>query len=230
MSGVKTPVAFLLVLSAFCRIGRAQDFVNLDFESANQSGYSPGGNIPTSVALPGWTAYYSNFGTNAQPQIWYDSLSLGGAFISLTDANNHVGLTPLQGLYSVLLEGSTAGTPAAASIGQIGHIPQSALSLTFYLSLNSSLQVTFGGQPISLVQMSSTPNYDVMGGDISAFAGQTGQLLFTALPGTEVNAGYGLLDNIQFSSSAIPEPSEFALGALGALLLGLRRWRKPFQL
>jgi hypothetical protein len=38
--------------------------------------------------------------------------------------------------------------------------------------------------------------------------------------------GPATLDNIQFSSTAVPEPSELALGALGALLLGFRRWRK----
>ena len=112
-------------------------------------------------------------------------------------------------------------TPTAASVGQTGQIPLSALSLLFYLSFDSNLQVTFGGQLISLIKTGSTPTYDIWGGDVSAYAGQTGQLLFTALP----NIGYGLLDNIQFSSSAIPEPSTLALGALGAFLLGFRRWR-----
>lgn len=59
-----------------------------------------------------------------------------------------------------------------------------------------------------------------MGGDISAIAGQTGQMLFIALPGTVFNAGYGLLDNIQFSAQAIPEPGVYGLFAFGALLLG----------
>jgi hypothetical protein len=65
-----------------------------------------------------------------------------------------------------------------------------------------------------------------MGGDISAIAGQTGQLLFTALSGTIFNAGYGLLDNIQFSTQAIPEPGVFGLFGFGALLLGFRLWKK----
>jgi hypothetical protein len=208
----------------------AQGFINLNFEAANVSGFSPGGNIPTSVALPNWTAYYStSTATNQTAQVWYDSVSLGGAFISITDTNNNVGLTPLQGRCSVLLEGSTAGTPTAASIGQIGQIPSNTLSLTFFLSLDSSLQVTFDGQLIPLVQTGSTPNYDIMAGNISAFAGQTGQLLFTALPGTDLSAGYGLLDNIQFSASAVPEPSSLGVVALGALLFrfGRRKSSRP---
>jgi hypothetical protein len=94
------------------------------------------------------------------------------------------------------------------------------------LSLDSSLQVTFNGLLIPLVQIGSTANYVIMGGDVSAFAGQTGQLLFTALP----NVGYGLLDNIQFSTAAVPEPSTFALVALGSLALGLvkKRQRRRF--
>jgi hypothetical protein len=34
-----------------------------------------------------------------------------------------------------------------------------------------------------------------------------------------------LLDNIQFSPVPVPEPSEFALAALGAVFPGFRRWR-----
>jgi len=76
---------------------------------------------------------------------------------------------------------------------------------------------------IPLVQIGSTQNYEIMAGNISTFAGQTGQLLFTALPGTEDNAGSGLLDNIEFSSLPVPEPNEIALAALGALFLGFCR-------
>ena len=50
-----------------------------------------------------------------------------------------------------------------------------------------------------------------MAGDISMFAGQTGELRF---------AGAGLFDDIQFSNQPIPEPGTFCLFGLGALLLG----------
>jgi hypothetical protein len=220
-------IMFLIVVQG----GISQGFFNMNFESGNPSGFSPGSpNVPTTSALPDWTAYYStSTATNQTSQAWYDSVSLGGAFISLEDTNaNSFGPAPLQGIYSVLLEGSTANTPTAASIGQTGQIPLNTLSVTFFLSLDSNLQVTFNGQLIPLVQIGSTPNYDIMGGNISAFAGQAGQLLFTALPGTGINAGYGVLDNIQFSSLPVPERGTLALCALGALSFALcRRKRTP---
>jgi MYXO-CTERM domain-containing protein len=117
-------------------------------------------------------------------------------------------------------------TPTTAAIGQTGEVPPTALSITFDASLEFNLQVTFAGQPISLVQIGSTPDYDIMAGDMSAYGGETGQLLFTAPGGTVFDAGYGLLDNIQFSTNSVPEPGELALAALGAVLLALRRRRK----
>jgi len=201
-------------------------FVNLNFENATVTfAYPPStGEIYANNAIPGWSAYYSVFGTNPQPIIGYDTVSLGGAAVFLEDGTNSFGggPAPLQGKYSVLLEGSYAGTPNSASIGQTAQIPLNALSLTFYLSLNSSLQVSFNGQLIPLVQTGSTANYDIMGGNISAFAEQTGQLLFTAPPGPEDDIGYGLIDNIQFSNLGIPEPGVFGLWTLGALLVGWR--------
>ena len=108
-----------------------------------------------------------------------------------------------------------------AAIGQTGTIPITTQSLTFIANFNGTLQITFNNQPIDYLVTGSTANYAICSADISAYAGQTGQLLFTA-----PYKNYAMLDNIQFSSTAVPEPSEFALDALGALLLGFRRWKK----
>jgi hypothetical protein len=214
-----------LILAVHQQLAFSQGFANLDFENPVLPLMPNGAQIPTTNAIPFWTAYYSSSlqGTSSTPVIFYDGVSIGGAAIALEDANapSGGGPLPIQGQYSVLLEGSSSSTPTAASIGQTGQIPLTALSLLFYLSLDSSLQVTFNGQLIPLVQIGSTPNYDIMGGNISAIAGQTGQLLFTALP----NGGYGLLDNIQFSSTAVPEPSVLGLSALGGVFLAWRRWK-----
>jgi PEP-CTERM motif len=191
-----------------CQSSHAQGFVDLNFESA------------TNNTIPGWTAY---LGSIAQTVVPYNGLSLGGANVSIIDTNNTGGLLPLRGKYSVLLQGSSFGAPTAASVGQTGQIPINTLSLLFFQSLTVyGLQVTFNGQAIPLFQTGATTNYAIMGGDISAFAGQTGQLLFSALP----NLGNALLDNIQFSSSPIPEPSSLALVALGCGLFGFRHRRK----
>jgi hypothetical protein len=226
-------VCFAAIFSALLQDASGQGFANLDFESANVSGHSPGDEVSTSVALPSWTAYFSNSSdqtASSLSMVGYDGLSLGPAFISLEDSNapNGTGgfsLFPMQGNYSIFLQGSQGGVPfppgTSTSIGQIGTIPNTAQSLTFLAILGGNFQVTFDGQNISYSAVGSGANYTIYGADISNYAGQTGQLLFTALNQTST-----LLDNIQFSSSAVPEPSEFALSGLGTLLLGLQRWTK----
>jgi hypothetical protein len=81
--------------------------------------------------------------------------------------------------------------------------------------------VTFNGQTLTLTELGSTAHYNIYSADISAYAGQTGQLLFTAL--WESSA---LIDNIQFSTLATPEPGALSLTALGGLLLAWRWWWK----
>ena len=202
----------------------SQGFVNLNFEAANTTGYPTFGSVPAATAIPSWAAYtFDQFGTITQSQIVYNAISTGGALVGLVDTNGSLHPTPLQGRYSVLLEASQGGTPTTAAIGQTGQVPLSALSLLFYTSLDSTIQVAFNGQPIALVQTGATANYAIMAGNISAFAGLTGQLLFSASP----NYGYGLIDNIQFSSSPVPEPNVLALSALAGLLLRLRSRKKP---
>ncbi len=74
---------------------------------------------------------------------------------------------------------------------------------------------------IPVEQLGSGPNYFIMGGDISAYAGETDELRFTALPGTG-----GLLDNIEFSVSPVPEPGMMGWMMLGGIFLGSRlRWK-----
>ena len=87
------------------------------------------------------------------------------------------------------------------------------------------MQVTFVGQTIPLIQMAieggGPTRHLVFGADISSFAGQTGELRFT-MPSVAASFNIPYLDSIQFSNQPIPEPSVFALFALGALLLGRR--------
>ena len=203
-----------ILLLAICQNAWAQAFVNLNFESAKV--VFNGFQLSVSNALPGWTAYLD---ATSQSSIGYDTLSAGGAAVLLEDTNvNSFGPYPLQGTYGALLEGASGifgSNPTAASIGQTGTIPNTAQSLTFFGSLAGNLQVTFNGQLLSFMVISNTLNYTIWGADISPYAGQTGQLLFTA----PLQTG-DLLDNIQFSSLPVPEPAEFALAVLGALILG----------
>jgi hypothetical protein len=77
--------------------------------------------------------------------------------------------------------------------------------------------VAFNGQNLSFQAIGAGANYTVYGADVSAYAGQTGELRFTAPV-----QNTALLDNIQFSNLPVPEPGVFALSAFGALFLGWR--------
>src|SRR5262249_5063283 len=84
------------------------------------------------------------------------------------------------------------------------------------------LLVSLGGQDISFSAILTGPNYAMYGGNIpSGLAGQIEQLMFSTP--TDGGNNYWEIDDIQFSSSAIPEPSAFGLLALGGLFFSLRR-------
>ena len=94
---------------------------------------------------------------------------------------------------------------------QTGLIPLSAESIIYW---GGALQATFDNQPLTFNAIGSGSGYTIWQADISAYAGQTRQLEFTAPWQTQ-----GLLDNIQFSANPVPEPGGLALGVLGGLCL-----------
>jgi len=70
------PISNVLLFFALAVISQkafSRQFVNLDFESANLSGYSPPNGVPASDAVPGWTAYVSS---TELTTIGYDVLTL----------------------------------------------------------------------------------------------------------------------------------------------------------
>src|SRR5436190_6140921 len=91
-------VAIFHAVLTVASVANAQGtFGNLDFESANLSGYSPGSAVPIASALPGWSGFIAGGGTD---QISYDSFALAGGSISIMDSHTTVGYPPLQGNYS----------------------------------------------------------------------------------------------------------------------------------
>ena len=104
-------------------------------------------------------------------------------------------------------------------------VPASALSLSFKAQSGiGTLLVSLGGQNLSFLALATGSNYTLCGANIPVgLAGQSEQLEFTALAG---NNNYWTLDDIQFSSSSVPEPNELALAALGTLLFAFRRWKR----
>jgi hypothetical protein len=204
----------VILASGTCGFGQGT-FRNLDFEQATIVFDPTSPSAPYAVyasnAIPGWTAY---LGTTPQPDIIYDTITLGSAAVSIHDTND-THYPVLQGVYDILLQPFSGGAPVTAGIGQTGQIPLGSQSLRFFGNEFNVISADFAGTPIPLAQVGISSNGVVWAGDISAFAGQTGELRFTATPG-----GGGLLDNIFFSTQPAPEPSTFVLLIVGAVLLG----------
>jgi len=204
----------------------SQGFINLGFEAADLI-HDPAGLYPESVyarfAIPGWTAY---IGGVPQSDVLSNSLLLSLAYISVQSSASTFGYQPLDGNYSIHLAGQYNPTDApgatnSAAIGQVGQIPADAQSMTFDGYNLVGMQVMFNGQSLSLLTISNAANFTVYGVDVSADAGQTGQLLFMA-----PYNGAGEIDDIQFSASVVPEPNMLALFSLG--ILSLFWWRRRF--
>lgn len=211
-------ICWIIALSvALFRNASGQSFVNLDFEDATivpdaSSPYYPNA-VFASDAIPGWTAT----GFIGPNDILYNSASLGSTSVSILGTS---GLPPaLDGAFSIYLYGG--GTSTAASISQTGLVPAGTESLLFRAQPGAgTLLVSLGGQNISFSAIATGPNDTLYGGNISsAFAGQSEQLIFSALAGEN----FWNLDDIQFSASPVPEPGFFRLLVLGGLLFGLRR-------
>ena len=199
---IRIAVATSLVLFGSQQGYSQGTFQNLDFENPIPP-LTPGPNgfVPIVNALPGWTGYING---NPTDFVIFSDIALGSPSISVVDSLS-LSYQPIQGSYSVFLRG--------AGLGQTGRIPNTAASLVFLSKPFSAFNVSFGGQFISMLQSGTSGNNIIMAGDISRFAGQTGELLF---------AGGGLFDDIQFSNQPIPEPSMLGLFGLGALLFAWR--------
>lgn len=221
-----------LVLS----LAHAQSFVNLNFESANvpASGLEPYGTfVPITSALPGWTAY---LGPQQITQVGYNSPTLGTATVSLIGPtwNSSDTSTYLAGIidgnYSVDLQ-TGVGPPSYTggenvSIAQNGTVSSTAQSIQFEAFELTPLTVSFNGNFLSPVALSSgtSPDglpYTLYGANIAPWAGVYGELEFTA----DFNGSFNnvVLDDIAFSPNAVPEPSIVALTAIGGILFGARK-------
>jgi alpha-tubulin suppressor-like RCC1 family protein len=208
-------VALLVTCVGFTAL--AQSFYNLDFEQASLIPIygDPYGRVAFGAALPGWTGYC---GTDVQTAANYDFEFLDSPGISILD-NNYTNL-PISGLihgrYCVLLQtGEGFMSPfVATAIAQTATVPADARSIIFNAGLISSitnLAVTFNGAAVPLVVLTAQPNYVVLGGDVSQFAGQSGELRFTApvlWNGSPPQPYWNdvLLDYICFSNSPLALP------------------------
>jgi hypothetical protein len=215
-----TALAFCVAACAFGTVPvAAAPFSNLDFESA-VIGTPVAHELPTSQALPHWTVQPANGG-----MVGYDSMALDGADVSLQDGLTPYGafprvMYPLSGSYSVLLQSGQDGFghPTTSWISQSGDVPSDANSILF-IGDNGAPTLSLNGTviPTSVYSVGQTVNslngpVDTYIGDIRAFSGQQNVLLKFE------SAGYNTLDDIQFSSTVVPEPSTLALLTIAALV------------
>ena len=186
-------------------------FQNLSFEQANpgQTVESPNGypvayNVPAANALPYWNVYYGGVQQNT---VNFNSPGLGSTLVTLVGE----GWPAIDGNYSVLLQGGQ--TASAASITQTAAIPSGMQSLYFEAQPGGgSLDVLIGTQTIPFTAVGTGPNYTLYGANISAWAGNTEQLTFSALEDSSTSSS----GNIRCSKArrkACP-PNERAAGLL----------------
>jgi hypothetical protein len=131
----------------------------------------------------------------------------------------------------VFLQASIA--PYDVSLWQDGTIPANAQSLQFsawsWLPPFTIFTVSFDGNTLSPVVLSSGQTaagqpYTVYGANVALYAGQTGQLEFTA-GFNNSGPSWTELDDISFSTNSIaPEPGILVLTSIGGLLFGARKW------
>ena len=213
---------FWLAAVSFALLPRVfgQGFINMDFERATIAPTPPDGwTYPADPArcFPGWTV--------GGAVVMYNTVSLGSPAINLMGPSfpNAARYTPLQGSYSVLLQffGSPGQVPPTLS--QTGFISARARSISFLVSSGISATgavMMLNGVAIPLVSVSGGR----LAGDVSPYAGSVAQLTFST-PGSR---GWLYFDDVQFSSSPIPEPSTLRLWVfcIFCLLAGEARARR----
>ncbi len=214
-------VCFSMVLMAGLRNATSQSFINLGFETTTITAVSFPGGTRYTATIPGWS--WNTFNpVNGDP----NSIALNDVALSAPAVTLHAVDSPffpaIRGSYSILLQGgSIPGGADGASIFQTGQVPFTSQSLIY--SGGVSLQVFFNGQMLTPIALSDTPDYTVWGVSILAYAGQSGELRFTAPPGSTPFLSGAILDDIRFSPTPVPEPSVTALcGVLILCLLAIR--------
>jgi hypothetical protein len=228
----KTACSTLLLLSALSAAGQGT-FQNLGFEDTTLLSVlmnDLSGFYITNATIPGWSwsPLFNPGLTDPNTTVGYNTITMDAPAVTLHGTGDRYGYPAIQGNYSVLLQGGSSFVNpqyGGASIFQTGQIPMAARSLTYWASPRNSFQVTFGGNALSILVVSNTPAYTVYGADISAYAGQTGELRFS-VPWL----GGGILDEIQFSNLPIPEPGILGLSALAALVFGSYTFKKACDL
>ena len=193
-------------------------FRNLDFQSPNTrvlSTMNPGSVYLVKDVIPGWRVQY---GSASQDVVFYN----GGSQL-FASAQLYGPSVPRSGdkfefsMKSGLFFDGIGNAVGAAIIYQIGEVPPTAKSISFEANIYqryNDLQVSLGGQLLTLIEMEKIGYNNYYVADVSAWAGKTSELRFSIEPGDYQFDTYVFLGNIRFSAipaPAIPEPSTWAL-------------------
>lgn len=220
-NSMKPLLLIVSVIIAVATPAQSQGFINLGFESANVQVNNPTyGFLNWNLAVPGWS-----HGAGSDSSIVYYRNPHAGItpYYLLVDSISPVYApgTQLAGNYSLAFASGRANSQDFNSawinsyISQTGNISPSALSVRL-LATGAPFKVFVGGAEIPMFSLGGNS----YGGNIAGFAGTLSELKIMN------NAPVGALgsalkiDNILFSSVAIPEPSSLTLVALG-LISGL---------
>jgi hypothetical protein len=224
---------FLLWSNLLCAVFPAEaqgTFQNLGFESARivATGNSL---VQFAPAFPGWAGYV---GGVQQTTALYNNFFLDTSGISIIDHGWPTSIPfggVIDGNFTAILQAGIVGSitnPEDTTLSQTALVPPNTESLRFKAQPvfglpSDSFAVTLGGHALSLAPVEIGANYTLYAADVHSFAGQTAELDFTLFAERpHISNVYLVLDSIQFSTQAIPEPGALGLSALGALLLGGR--------
>jgi hypothetical protein len=190
-------------------------FQNLDFELAQYPVTAPGASMAyITNALPGWNGYISG---NQTAFVVYNDTVLDAAGIMFNDGldTQYALYHPYHGTAHIVIRSGdprAGADPGDAALAQIGLVPLNARSLRF-VGAGAVPVVTLNAIQLQLADLGLAPGstfYHQYAADISSFAGTTAELRFATAQPT-----YYYLDFVQFSATAIPEPSTWALFAVG---------------
>lgn len=224
---MKNTVVSITALLAVSYSSFGADFVNLDFESGTlvRTENCCAIEYQAGPSVPGWT--FGSQSTIFDASEFFNRGRIPEVYLATPYSVSVNSASVLSGNYSLYLPNYNSDgirPDSSITLSQVGTVPTDAVSLTFFGLIGLSTEppvgtftVSFAGNALSIVELSNEGAYKVYGADISPYSGQTGELKFELTTGYW--GSYATLDQIAFSTVAVPEPS--ALSIIGCTMAAL---------